>query len=519
MAQNAESTTASGNVSGLLRPFASPGKFLLLIAIYFVWQIVLRLITSNSAELDESEQLFLTQQLAWGYGPQPPLYTWLQFPFIQQLGPSILALAVFKNALLFCIYALTYWSARLLTRNHWLAVTATVSLLFVPQISWESQRDLTHSVLVTLAAAATFFVFLRLRQARRLRFYLILGLCIGFGVLAKYSYVLFLVGLILAALSLPSLRSIIYDRRMLLALALGAIIVTPHLVWAKHHKDAVLAASGKFQIKTDQPWIRTTAAGARNLAGAIGAHAGALLGVYLILCWKRTTEPLAGVVDRDGVRLIGRSLAIIFAILVVAIVGFKVTNFKDRWLLPVCICLPLLLVGTLPARLSLARLKWMIGIGAVVIVVVSFFLPGRIWMAEKLNKPDQPNAPFDKLSAEIHRLYPGPALLISENFWIGGNLRLFLPQSTVWTQRVPLRPPLGKGDECLVVWDATQDAQPPEKLISFAGRFAELDVDANQLSYVEAPLKFFQTRNMRLGLMRGKLKPTAGLSVSAKALE
>ena len=95
---------------------------------------------------------------------------------------------------------------------------------------------------------------------------------------------------------------------------------------------------------------------------------------------------------------------------------------------------------------------------------------------------------------------------MAENFWIGGNLRLFFPKTPVWTPRVPLRPPVRNGDDCVVVWDATKDAQPPEKLMSFAGQFAELDADTNHASYVEAPLKFFQTRTMRLGLMRGKLK-------------
>src|SRR3954470_20838878 len=52
-------------------------RLLLLLAGYFVLQIGLRLITSNAADLDESEQLLATQHLQLGYGPQPPLYTWL----------------------------------------------------------------------------------------------------------------------------------------------------------------------------------------------------------------------------------------------------------------------------------------------------------------------------------------------------------------------------------------------------------------------------------------------------------
>ncbi|MBC8096001.1 MAG: hypothetical protein H7Y43_09330, partial [Akkermansiaceae bacterium] len=93
------------NSDKALPSFLSSGpRVVLLLAGYFLLQIVLRLITSNTTDLDESEQLLATQQLQWGYGPQPPLYTWLLYPLVQLLGPGVLALAIFKNALLFGIY-------------------------------------------------------------------------------------------------------------------------------------------------------------------------------------------------------------------------------------------------------------------------------------------------------------------------------------------------------------------------------------------------------------------------------
>src|SRR5262245_12492036 len=101
----------------ILRLLSAPSKFYLLLAVYFGAQVCLRLLTSNSTDLDESEQLLATQQLQWGYGPQPPLYTWLQFPFVQLFGLNILALALLKNLLLFGIYVLTYLNARFITRD------------------------------------------------------------------------------------------------------------------------------------------------------------------------------------------------------------------------------------------------------------------------------------------------------------------------------------------------------------------------------------------------------------------
>ena len=62
--------------------------------LYFSLQMVMRLFTSQSAELDEAEQLLWTQDLRWGYGPQPPLYSWLQWVLFEVFGVSILALAL-----------------------------------------------------------------------------------------------------------------------------------------------------------------------------------------------------------------------------------------------------------------------------------------------------------------------------------------------------------------------------------------------------------------------------------------
>ena len=55
---------------------------------------------SPALELDEAEQALWSQTLAWGYGGQPPLYTWLQAGWFALLGPGVLALSSLKFMLL-----------------------------------------------------------------------------------------------------------------------------------------------------------------------------------------------------------------------------------------------------------------------------------------------------------------------------------------------------------------------------------------------------------------------------------
>ncbi|MCX6865636.1 MAG: glycosyltransferase family 39 protein [Verrucomicrobia bacterium] len=113
-------------------------RILLLLVLYFTLHLLLRLCVSNSAELDEAEQLLLTQDLRLGYGSQPPLYTWLQSGLFALCGINIFALAVLKNGLLFLTYFFVYLGAREITRDNNRAVIAMLSLLWIPQICWES---------------------------------------------------------------------------------------------------------------------------------------------------------------------------------------------------------------------------------------------------------------------------------------------------------------------------------------------------------------------------------------------
>src|ERR1700753_3100121 len=167
--------------------FPTARQFFDLLLIYFPLQIILRVCISSSLDLDESEQLVLTQKLSWGYGSQPPLYTWLQFGLFKCFGASVFSLSLLKNLLLFSTYLFTYFNARLVTRSYACAIAAAVSLFFIPQIVWESQRDLTHSVLAATLVCATIFSFLRLREKPTLARYALFGACAGLGVLSKYN--------------------------------------------------------------------------------------------------------------------------------------------------------------------------------------------------------------------------------------------------------------------------------------------------------------------------------------------
>ena len=122
--------------------------FFTFVTCYFVFHVLLRVFTGPALGLDEAEMMLIAQDLKWGYGPQPPLYAWLQYGAFNLLGENILALSLLKNTILCLTYICIYKFIRI---GHGAKISgiAALALVLIPQFGWESQRALTHSVLVS----------------------------------------------------------------------------------------------------------------------------------------------------------------------------------------------------------------------------------------------------------------------------------------------------------------------------------------------------------------------------------
>src|SRR5262249_6374658 len=67
--------------------------------------------------------------------------------------------------------------------------------------------------------------------------FILFGICAGLGLLSKYNYVFFLVALIIAAATVPALRSRFLSPRMLAAAGLAGAIILPHVLWAWQYRE------------------------------------------------------------------------------------------------------------------------------------------------------------------------------------------------------------------------------------------------------------------------------------------
>lgn len=488
------------NTTGIATTKLNNKRIFILLALYFTIHLFLRIFVSDGAELDEAEQLLLTQELRLGYGSQPPVYTWLLTGLFAVFSNKILAMAVLKNGLLFMTYVFVYHSAKELTRDSNRAAIAMLSLLLIPQIFWESQRDLTHSVLGTTVAACTLFVMLRLLKTGRLIYYVLFGLCAGTGIMSKYNYGVFLVALLLAASSLTNLRPRILDRKMLLSLLCMLLVTTPHFYWAITNMKATLSQSGKFQIGRSLGLFESYALGFSKLFMAVVSFLGLLLPAFALFFYRKGADDSAAGEARDYSLLIKRTLLTGLVLCSLMILFFKVTVFKDRWMQPLLFATPLYLITLSRGSFTQSSARRYAVFILIVAAGVLLFMPGHTLYASKLAQVGRLNHPYAALSEQLRLSGFRGGMIISQGRLLGGNLKLFFPQSIVVAPEVPLFAAPVEADR-LIIWDATDSPIMPENLRKFAATFTDAEMTRMKAEYIQAPYKYAGDRSMSLGFI------------------
>jgi lipopolysaccharide core galacturonosyltransferase RgtB len=501
--QRAATDGAAGSehpLSQAVAGFPSRAHLFLLFASYFGVQVVSRTLLSSSAHLDEAEQLLLTQQWHWGYGSQPPLYTWIQSGFFALFGPSILALALFKNLLLFCQFAFAYEGACRITRSHACGLAAAASLCFIPQVIWESQRDLSHTVLASTMTLGTLLAFLRLVQRRHAGSYLLFGLCVGLACLSKYNSILLVLALLAAAWTVKEVRAAVLDRRVWLAGVAALALVLPNGWWILHHVDLAFGSASKLHLEPNLAWWRAACVGLGNLLLSVALVIGPMLLAQANIFWRARgvtamPEPIPGLGS-----LLRRALCLVVALVAVFMLGIRATHFSGRWLQPLLILAPVVAAVALQPRLDPRRLRWLMALGATVAVAAAAALPARIVFAERMRREEPLHKPYDALARALQPELDAATVVVADSSLLAGNLHLTMPKQVLVTPEIfPLFAPGQK--RFVLVWDATRSPEMPEKLREFARKHPLAKKVETETHFVSATYKYHRAKQARWGFV------------------
>ncbi|MGR9280815.1 ArnT family glycosyltransferase [Rhizobium johnstonii] len=403
----------------------------LLLAAYFVLNIVLRIVLPHSLELDEAEQSFFSQYLLAGYGPQPPFYNWMQYAVVSVTGISIGAFIVPKNILLFLSYLFYGLAGRRALKDEALAAVGMLALITLPQVSYMAQQDLTHTTALLFASSLFLYGFFRTLDRPDMASYLLLGLATGIGLISKYNFALMPVVALIAILPDAEWRRRALDWRMLAAITVALVIVLPHAVWLQ----------GNLAFASSDTLVKM-AAGSEP-AGAVRIGKGLLAFLVAIIAFAALPVVIfAATFRRDFVRALSagnRWTGMMERMMLASLAGIALivlftgsTTVRERWLDPFLLVLPIYFLAKMQAAgLDLsAGLRRFRPVLPVLMACVLIALGFRVVGAGLIGTYSRPNVPMAGFAREMTR-QAEPALVIASDTYIGGNMRLQFPDVPV----------------------------------------------------------------------------------------
>ncbi len=412
--------------------------FPIIIAGYFLFQVALRVALPHSLELDEAEQVYFSQWLLAGYSAQPPFYNWLQYGVIRLLGMNLPALSVLKNVMLLASYLFYWLAARQVTNDRRIAALAGLGLLTIPQVAFEAQRDLSHTVSAIFAASLFLYALLRTLRSPSLFSFLLLGAATGAGGISKYNFVVLPVAAFAAIATDRHWRTRLFDWRILAAGLVALAIVLPHGLWLLDHFEAASNHSMRKMVGDGSGALIGILKGLGSLLVAVISF-GAVTAILFGAAWR---ERLRDVLRARShwTRLVGRLLALSIGVIVLMVLFAGVENVRDRWLTPLLLALPLYLAlkidaASLDLRLGFKRLTVM---AAIIMVLIPTILFLRVASPRITGDYHYQNNPFGAVARQLAPLVEDKStLIVASNGFLAGNLHFQLPSVPTVTAGLP----------------------------------------------------------------------------------
>ncbi len=452
---------------------------------YFALHIGLRLLKPWALELDEAEQLIFSQWLLPGYSSQPPLYTWLQIPFIKFLGKSVLAISLLKNLLLFLMYLFIFLSADILYKNKNMAALATVSILFIPQISWGAERDLTHSVLVLTTEAITLYTSLRLINRPALRTYAGLGLCLGLGFLSKANFILFAIPLFLALLTTNKGRNALIHINAVILPIMILLVTLPYLLWAFSNTHLLLYSLHKLR-PSDQANTLETLLGLGLSTVLIIGPVSLISAVLLKNSIKRWIPPTRTTLTFPFCRY----FVILGLTLVCFVLIFHATKFKNRWLAPLIFMWPLCLFQCMaPLSINKQMVKRFLIAVASAAILISLIMFSRKTIAPRYGYFVDLSFPSQAIARQARILGFRRGLIISDKCVYAANLLMQFQDSTALYTGLNFLPQIHKKNchQALILWQQNGSKKIPNDLRSYLEDKLDISLNACDIIEMEIP--------------------------------
>ncbi|NBX96572.1 MAG: glycosyl transferase [Betaproteobacteria bacterium] len=197
-----------------------------------LWTLYLARVTLNPP-VDNIEQLTWVRSLEWGYFKHPPFPTWLLWPAVA-LGGLDPATSYAIGALTKGIGLAGFWWLMLRLRGPLYAAVALMAACCIVYYS-RHLHLYNHNVVMFAAVVGTVICTWQAWRLKSLRWWALLGVSLGIGLLTKYQAVVTATGVAVFFWLSGSWRERIHRHGAVLAMIVALVMFAPHLWWLAQH--------------------------------------------------------------------------------------------------------------------------------------------------------------------------------------------------------------------------------------------------------------------------------------------
>lgn len=297
--------------------------FAIVVGVVLAARIAALVSTPLNLHGDEAQYWLWSRTLDWGYFSKPPLVAWVIAATTGVFGNAEwavrLAAPIAHAAASLVLYAL---GSRMAGRE--VGFFAGLGWLLMPGVWLSSSLISTDALLLPLWAGAVYALW-RLQEGEpgSWRWALLLGACVGFGLLAKYAMGYVLLCAALAAWWNAGVRRALLGRAGLIAGAVALVLIGPNLIWNARNGFATLEHTAANAAWEDAgPNLEGVA---NFLVDQLGLAGPVLFPLLLIAAWRALKA------GRDADPRARFLLAFVLPPLVIILVQALISRAHGNW--------------------------------------------------------------------------------------------------------------------------------------------------------------------------------------------
>jgi len=374
----------------------------------------------------------------------------------QILGTGLLALTLLK----YTIISLTFWFTWLVSGQLFQHIQtryiATFSYLLMPSFAWHMHQGFTHTILLGFGIILSLHALLSIKNNPSAKNYIYLGLSLGIGLMAKYSFLLFMIPVLGSALSITSFRKPLIDQKILLSIGVFILVIGPHAYWlTQHYQEIFLSIDQKLKVTSDNLLIdRIKSVG--QFTGAAIAFVVPFSLIFIINSWRKIFNIDKQVSKDDASKLLNRFFLIILGSVALLAIFVSMPHFKVRWFHPLMMIFPLWMLTRIERQVLLSKsiMRWFVSIAVIFTVLILSIRIAQVTIGPDLGNYGRLNRPiietFDKLP--ISTL--AGSIIKTEDGFIGSHLLSYYQDTNIIIGSRNFRKEYFKDStQCLWLWD------------------------------------------------------------------